>query len=234
MELVIVLLVLFVAFFLQSVIGFASALIAAPFLVLFLSFPEMVVLLNFIGLFFAAYQVPRVYLLSDKRMLVFLLPALLVGMFVGVRSLRVVSRGFLEGVLLVVIVLGLLMIIFRSRIRLPASAGVLVGLLGGFFSGSVGVGGPVYAPYVDLQASSSVIARATLIVLFALIDLFKLPLLFSYGFVSSSIVLTALFSIPIIWLAMVLGNKASGLVPQKVYHASVFVLVLIAATLLVV
>lgn len=214
--------------------GFGSALLAAPFLVLFLSFPEMIVLLSIISLFFAFYQAPKAYSLSDKRMLSFLIPSLFVGVFVGVYVLRVVSRSFLEGVLLVVIVLGLLLITFRSRIHLPASTSVLAGLIGGFFSGSVGVGGPVYASYVDSQALSSHVSRATLIVLLSVVELFKLPLLFSYGFVSSSIVLTAFLSIPLIWLAMVLGNKTSNVLPQRVYHASVFTLLFIAAALLVV
>ncbi|MFT4250053.1 MAG: TSUP family transporter [Candidatus Woesearchaeota archaeon] len=232
MDVLFVLLILFVAFYLQSVVGFASGLVAAPFLILFLSFPEMVFLLSVIGLFFASYQVPKVFSSAHKRMLLFLFPSLLVGMFFGVRSLAVFSRSTLELVLVAVIVLGLFLIVFRSRIRLPESAGVIVGFLGGFFSGSVSVGGPVYASYIDSQ-TSSVVARSTLIVLLALVEFFKLSMLVFSGFVSSSILVTALLAVPVVFLAMFLGNKASGLLSQRVYHASVFVLVLLAAVLVI-
>lgn len=234
MEVVFVFFILFLGFYSQSVVGFSSGLIAAPLLILFLSFPEMVLLLALVGLFFSAYQVPRVLSSVNKRMLLYLSPSLLLGSFIGVRSLTIFSRNTLEIILLVVIGLGLLLIIFRSRIHLPKPAAVLVGFLGGFFSGSVSAGGSVYASYIDSQTSSSDMARSTLITVIALVGLFKLPMLVYSGFMSSSILITALLAIPVMWLAMYVGNKTAHLLSQKMYHIMVFLLVLFSAVLVVV
>lgn len=231
MELVVVLLIVFFAYLVQSIAGFASAMIGMPLLILFVSFPEAIFLINVLSIFFGLYELPKVYSKVNKKILYFVLAGSFVGLLLGVWSLTVVSESVLEIVLLAVLSLGVLLML--ARYSVSKSFGGIAGVLGGFFAGSVGVSGPVYASYIDSQLSSTA-SRATLIVMFLVVDAMKFPLLLFGTSVSFSDISVALYAIPVVLLAILLGNYVERFIPDKYHHAMVISIVCVSAALMIV
>lgn len=230
MELALILLVIFVAYLTQSIVGFASAMVAMPLLVLFVSFPQAIFLINTLSIFFGLYELPKVYPHVNKKLLYFVLAGSFFGLLAGVYSLTVVTRETLEVVLLSVLALGVILMFTRTKVT--QSLGGVAGVLGGFFSGSVGVSGPVYASYIDSQLRSRA-SRATLIVMFLVVDAMKFPLLLFGTTVTFSDLTLALYAIPVVLIAMLVGNNVEKHIPEKYHHALVISVVCLSAALMI-
>jgi uncharacterized membrane protein YfcA len=206
-------------------------MIAMPLLVLFVSFPESIFLINVLSIFFGLYQLPKVYRYVNKKVLSFVLAGSFFGLLLGVWSLTVVSEETLQLVLLGVLFLGI--VLMFARWKLSESLGGIAGVIGGFFSGSVGVSGPVYASYIDSQLKSRA-SRASLIVMFLVVDTMKLPLLLFGTSVSFSDISVALYAIPVVLVAMLVGNYVERFIPDKYHHTLVIGIVCVSAALMII
>jgi len=133
----------------QRVSGIGFSLIAAPFLVLLVGPYQGVVLANLLVLVVAATTLASTWRSVDRSRVWTLAPAGLLGVLPGVLVSRVLPGDLLQVLIGGLILLGMVLVAFSTRVRFSAgpATNVAVGLASGFMTATAGVGGPALTVY---------------------------------------------------------------------------------------
>jgi uncharacterized membrane protein YfcA len=116
----------------------------------------------------------------------------------------------------------------RINIRIPRLCYYLLNLLGGFFQGALGAGGPLLIIYAGLTIEDKAAFRATLaIVWIALNSILCTIYLATGGFTESMLPLVGL-GIACMVLGTVLGMRVHARIPQKPFRMLVYMILLIS------
>lgn len=189
--------------------GFAALTIAASALV---TDPrQMVAVVILADLLMSAQQVPGVLRQADWSRVRLLFLGALFGVPAGVALLAGMGAGMarIAVSLFILAICALLWSGWRlSRTVGPAGTGA-VGLLSGF-ANAAGVGGLPVAGFLAAQPVPAPIFRATLIVYFALLDLWSLPVMARAGMVSADTVVAVLATLPLMLAGLWLGSRRFG------------------------
>ena len=222
-------------FFVQTIVGFAAVLVALPILLIVLELHDAIMVLSILLALFSAILIIKHYPQMDKRVIRDIGLFAIIGLLLGIFSLRFGNPTFL------IRVLGVFIIFYAATVRVTRRAipfvnhlGWLFGLIGGFFSGLFNTGGPLYVTYVTNRVQDSTHIRATLFGLLGMINIGRIPLLFSQNMISISHILTALLLMPIMLGSIWFGNAMVAHIQQDRFkQILLFFLTMVGISLLV-
>ena len=202
--------ILLFAYFLRSITGFGSGLIAIPLLAHFLPLTfvvPMVLVLDFVASIVLSRHTHLQVRWDEIR---FLLPTSIVGIIIGTIMLVSLPREpLLVSLGLFVIFFGL-RYVFNVHSEQPISRwwSIPTGLSGGLIGALFGTGGPPYVVYLSHRLHDKTKLRGTLSGLFLLDGAFRLITFVSMGLVFQDEMLSALLmGLPITAMGLYLGNK---------------------------
>lgn len=211
MDMILLLLIIgiFVGFFIQTIIGFAGALIALPFLLFVMPLPSAIAYLSIFYLISTPYYVYKERHNIDKQLLMRLAICSLIGVVAGIILLVYTKPVILKKALGVFIILFVLNSLRpKGDLQLGSKMKYLFGFLGGFFSGIFSTGGPLYVMIVKNVTPDVRTFRATMFGVLDLVTLIRIPALAIGGILTLEQVYNALFVIPFFILAIFSRKKS--------------------------
>lgn len=216
----------------QRVSGIGFALIASPLLVLLLGPYTGVDLANLLAVVVAAVTLASTWRDVDRRRVWMLVPAGLVGVLPGVLVARTLPTDVLQILVGGLIVVGMLLVNFTSRIRVEAATGsnVAAGLASGFMTATAGVGGPALTVYAVATGWQQRAFAATAQLSFVCQGTLAIAL---KGLPDLSLETTAVFVL-IVAVGLGSGHRLAGRIPEAVARRFVTWLALLGAAAAVV
>lgn len=199
---------IFLGFFIQTIIGFAGALIALPFLLMVMPLPSAIAYLSIFYFISSPYYIYREWGNIDKELLKKLAISSLLGVLAGITLLIYAKPILLKKAL----GLFILLFVFNSlRPKIERQIGTKTkytfGFLGGFFSGVFSTGGPLYVMVVKNVTPDVRTFRATMFGVLGLVTMVRLPFLALGGILTLGQFYNSLFVLPFFLLAIFLGKK---------------------------
>lgn len=229
------LLIIIVAYTFRGVTGFGSGLIATPLLAL--SFP-LTFVIPFISLLDMTASLTHIVHTRQHiswKVILRAIPFAFIGVPVGLFFLRTVDT------LLLVKFLGLFIILFAiySLIspRLKKSNSLIWPAFGGFFGSLIGTmfgtGGPFYVFYFQLQQLDKSVFRATCAAVFLIDGLIRAAGFTLSGFYTASVLFSILYALPVMLLAMVIGNHLHTNITQRTFQKAIGVFLIFSGFALI-
>jgi uncharacterized membrane protein YfcA len=218
------------AFFGQSIFGFAGSPVAISLLGLILPVKEAV---NIVLIFqtLMGVMLTKVYQEVDwqlaKRIAIGLIPGAIVGIFL----FSVVDSDFLKKVLGIFMILFVAKAIFLEKISFGTrhcNWAFAVGFIGGCLQGIVGTASPILAPYLVTATRSKNSFRATLIFLFFAASSVRLIGSLATRLVELSTFKLTLPIIPFFLAAIFVGGLVHKRFNDTVYRYSVYSILLLS------
>ena len=203
--------VILVAGLVQTVTGFAYALIAVPLLALVTSPREAIVLVLFTGMLMKVVMVVKTWQDGDFSKIWLIFVASVAGGLPGAFVLRWIDDGALKifiSVALLLCTAGLCSEC-KVKIRRPWLAKSVVGALSGFLGATTAFNGPPIVLYMMNENEDKVVMRANLVRYFILGNIVTLAMGAMVGSLplDGNILPYALISLPAVGIAWWLGNK---------------------------
>jgi len=237
MSLVILLIVglgIFTGFFIQTLIGFAGALIALPILLLVLGLQDAIAYISIFYFFSSVYLIAQEWKLIDKKIILKLAFATILGVGLGIWVLAHGKPLFLKKALGVFILLYVSYTIYaKDKVFKQSKLTFLFGLAGGFFSGLFSTGGPLYVIIVKDSSVTMQSFRATMFGILGLITAVRIPTLYSAGILNVEQLGYSLYIMPFFILAIYLGKKAYAKLNEVVLKQGVLALLFLSGIMLV-
>ena len=175
---------------------------------------------------------------ANKKELLSMLPAIIVGIILGIVLISMVSDAILGLLIGCMIVLLVSLEPFRGTItawamvRISWVRGISGGLAG--FSTTVGnAAGPIVSLYFLLLKLNKHTFAGTAALFFLIVNLIKLPLYYSIGIFKSEYMLSVLVTIPIVFVGTYLGHRFLQWIPQKSFNKLTLLFTLVAGLLLI-
>jgi uncharacterized membrane protein YfcA len=199
---------IFTGFFIQTIIGFAGALIALPFLLFVMPLSEAVCYISIFYFISTPIYVYKEWKDINKELVKKLALSSLIGIFAGIIVLTYGKPLILKKAL------GLFIILFvLNSLRVKKALPVLTkmkhifGFMGGFFSGLFATGGPLYVMLIQNETNDVKTFRATMFASLGLVTVMRIPILAFGGFLSWNQLYNSLYVLPFFILALFLGKK---------------------------
>jgi uncharacterized membrane protein YfcA len=227
--------IVFGAYVVRGMTGFASALVAVPLLTLiFGDIRPALVTMSLFQLAFAFAMLPCLHRYVDWRCFWYLVPCTFLGSAVGVQILKSLATGTMKKALGVIIILFALNMLLRGgypnwRARKPW--GLVFGALGGMIGGMFGTAGPVYVVYMAGQTKEKSVFRATLGWVFATSGIWRLILYAHAGFVTPERAANAGMLLPACLLGLFIGHHIHLRASEGTFRRIVAVILLISGLL---
>jgi uncharacterized membrane protein YfcA len=199
---------IFTGFFIQTIIGFAGALIALPFLLFVMPLSEAVCYISIFYFISTPIYVYKEWKDINKELVKKLALSSLIGIFAGIIVLTYGKPLILKKAL------GLFIILFvLNSLRVKKALPVLTkmkhifGFMGGFFSGLFATGGPLYVMLIQNETNDVKTFRATMFASLGLVTVMRIPILAFGGFLSWNQLYNSMYVLPFFILALFLGKK---------------------------
>jgi uncharacterized membrane protein YfcA len=213
--------------------GFGFALISVPLLALVLDIKFLVPLELLLASFcLIILTINKLRFLKDLRIYV-ILAGMVVGLKIGTNILADFDVALLKKMLAVVVFIFAAHIFFRRRDENgvePSSqrsslAGMLialpVGLLAGILGGVFGTSGPPLVVYMDHFAENKSDFRAQLLVIFLLMDVFRVIFYIQESLLTMEVVKFTLWMLPALSLGILIGSKMHFRVNEKTFGRAI-------------
>lgn len=194
----------------QTVTGFAYALIAVPLLAMVTGPREAVLIVLFTGMLMKVVMVYKTRHEGDFSRIGLLFAGSLVGSLPGTFFVRWIDEGSLKIFIGVALLACMTALYFQwnVKIRHHRLVQILVGVLSGFLGATTGFNGPPIVLYMMNENEDKVVMRANLVRYFILGNLATIIMALWVGGVSVPNLSTyALISLPAVMLAWWLGDK---------------------------
>ncbi len=226
MTLALIIIVICLAGFTQGMTGFGFGLVAMPLLLFLMDIKEaaaVTVVLNLIvcGMTFLSTRAH----FSFRQGLGLVVGACLgvpLGIYALVRVDEILLLRILGGVMLLFSINEL--VLTRAKaFRLSPRLGLPIGLISGGLSGAFNMGGPPVVAYTYSQPWSKEQIVAVLQVVFGVSAVLRLVLLGTAGLLARPLLITALWSIVPLVIAISLGQKCFARIPQPVLKQAAFI-----------
>jgi len=163
---------------------------------------------------------------------------LIIGTIIGTLMLASFSDIFLKYFLAVSIFVFLIKMLFFKGFSFGTHKqrqyGLLAGLVGGWFQGIIGTGGPVFTMYLAATAPAKAAFRATLIYLFFATSVVRIGVSIPKGLISQNIINLALPTIPFFLIAITIGHFTHKKIGEKYYQYSVWAILFFSAVSMII
>ena len=227
--------IIFAASFFSTVSGVGFALVAMPVLTLVMSVKAAVIFVLLLNLVLRAITMYRVREGYDKATVILTTLGSVVGMLPGSWVLKVLPAAQLEVFLGAVLVVAtvLLSLKFTLPIQNKPCGRFAAGILSGFFGASTSVSGPPLVLYFINEKLPKDVMRANMIWFFGLSGFLTVLVNYFYGNVSGTIDWSLLlYTIPVMLLAIWLGEKFFYRLNQHLFRKLALAVVLVGALML--
>jgi hypothetical protein len=225
---------IFTGFFIQTLIGFAGALIALPILLLVLGLQDAIAYISIFYFFSSVYLIAQEWKYINKKIILKLAIATILGVGLGIWVLAHGKPLFLKKALGVFILLYISYTIYaKDKVFKQPKLTFLFGLAGGFFSGLFSTGGPLYVIIVKDSSITMQSFRATMFGVLGLITAVRIPTLYTAGILNIEQIQYSLYIMPFFVLAIYLGKKAYAKLNEVVLKQGVLVLLFLSGVMLV-
>ena len=220
------------AFFGESLFGFGGGLVSIPLISISLGVRDAIVFVLFFQFLMGVLLIWS-YKNIEWRFAVPMTIGLLLGTLIGTYMLGMLSEQFLLYILAGSILVFLIKMIFFSGLTFGTHTeqrwGFIAGLIGGWFQGIIGIGGPILTMYLTVATESKAAFRATLIYLLFLTSAARLALSFQQGLISEKVVGLALPVIPIFLAVIIAGQFIHKKIDDTYYRSAVYLILFISA-----
>jgi hypothetical protein len=237
MDLMLVLLILgiFFGFFVQTIIGFAGALVALPFLLFVMPLIEAVCYISIFYSISTPVYFYREWKNMDKILLRKLSITSIIGLFIGSIILLFGQPTILKKALgLFIIFFVINSIVNKSPKQLSSNIHFVLGILGGFFSGVFSTGGPLYAVIIKNKTTDIKVFRATMFGILGLVSLMRMSVLIIEGALTTVELHNSLYVLPFFVSALYLGKKVYLKLDEKILKKLILLLLFISGVILLV
>lgn len=225
---------IFVGFYVQTVIGFAGSLMALPILLFKMELPDAIAYISIFYLFSSAFLITKEWRNIDKKIILQLAIASMIGVVLGIMMLSYAKPIFLKRGLGVFILIYVAYLIFgKKKIQLSKGGVMSFGVLAGFFSGIFSTGGPLYLICVENTVKNIKVFRATMIGVLGLVTVTRVPALAVSGIISLSHLKMTVFVFPIFLFAQFLGKRTFMKIDERLFKRSLMVLLSISGMILI-
>lgn len=222
--------IIIIAFFCESLFGFGGGLISIPLLSILFGVKDAVTLVLIFQLLMGVLLFST-YKHTKWKLALPMTVGLLIGTFIGTYSLLLLDNGLLRQLLGISIMLFLIKSIFLKGFTFGKQQwwGSVAGLVGGWFQGIIGTGGPILTMYVSVILPKKHEFRAMLIYLFFITSVVRIVTSASTGLLTEKVLSVALPVVPVFFLAIYIGNRVHTKINDKYYRYAVNIILLFAA-----
>ncbi|MCC1484580.1 sulfite exporter TauE/SafE family protein [Winogradskyella immobilis] len=231
--LIIIIIGIFCGFFVQTVVGFAGALVAMPILLFVLDLPEAI---SYITIFYAIASIYLVYIERkniNRKVVLRLIISSFIGTGIGTSLLTLGSPDVLKRALGVFIIAYVIYAFFNNnKKRNWSKLEFLFGLLGGFFSGLFSIGGPLYVIIVKNVTPDINTFRATMFGVLGAVTFIRIPFLTYSGVMTLEHLYYSLYILPFFILAIILGKKMYSVLNENLLKKGLLALLLVSGIVL--
>ena len=227
------LLAAFFAGFASGLTGFGFALISVPLFLLVYDPSTVVALIGVLAVFVNIDVVRDSYRDADWRAVLALLPAALLGLFVGVEVLAAVDPDYVRlGVGVVVVVSALLLV---RETSLPRAEGRLGSIVAGFASGALSTSAGLAGPPIALLFASRKLPknrfRGSSAAYFLTIGVAGLPVFVYSGIVDGENALLAITLVPASLLGKIAGTSLLARLSEETFRRATLAVVVLTGVL---
>lgn len=224
-DIVVTIFAIFVAFTVQSVLGFAAGLTSLPILLSVHPLPDAVAISTIFNLVFSAIQVPKTISLMDKQTLKSLIPANILGIAIGASVLSFGQPAILKKFLGAFI---LLFLFYKLRGKIVCNISKMWGnvlvCIGGFFAGLFTAGAPPIVIYFSNKYEDTPeVFRANLIGMLAISNFLRPVFLIFTGVLNWKIFSYSMPAFVAFALALYLGERAFKKLDKALFAKMVYV-----------
>ena len=224
---------IFLGFFIQTLIGFAGALIALPILLIAIGLQDAIAYISIFYFYSSVYLIAQEWRNIDRKIILKLGVATILGVGLGVWVLVHGKPVFLKKALGVFILVYVMYSVFaKDKVFKQPKLEFLFGLAGGFFSGLFSTGGPLYVIVVKNSAVTMKAFRATMFGILGLITVVRIPTLYKAGILNMEQVHYSFYLMPFFILAIYLGKKAYVKLNEAILKNGVLVLLFLSGIML--
>ncbi|MBN2542703.1 sulfite exporter TauE/SafE family protein [bacterium] len=229
--------IIFIAYTVKGLTGFAASLISVPLLSLFLDIKfvvPVVALTTFVAGIILFWKV-RKEIQWDEMIIVLIF--VVIGSFIGIKLLARFDSIFIKRVFGVFVALFSLKLLIGSPQQSTSSIskvwGAFAGLIGGILGGMFDTNGPPLVIYFSRKLEK-VKFRATLVAIFFIDVIWRNILYAANGITTLNEVKFTLFLLPALIMGTFLGFKLNLRVNQKIFNKIVGGILLVTGILLVI
>jgi len=232
--LLIIALGIFLGFFVQTIIGFAGALVALPILLFVVNLSDAIAYISLFYFLSSIYLVKKEWVTIDKKLIIKVGITATIGIAVGVWVLNF-GKPLLLKKILGVFILAYVVYSFNTIKKFKTSSLLesTLGFLGGFFSGLFSTGGPLFVVLVKNATTEISVFRATMFGVLGLVSIIRVPMISIGGILKWHHLYNAIFILPFFVLALYLGKKMYLKVNESVLKNTVLVVLFFSGVLLV-
>lgn len=199
---------IFLGFFVQTISGFAGALVALPFLLLVMPLTEAVCYISIFYSISTPIYFYREWKNMDKKILNKLIITSFIGILIGSLILIYGQPTILKKALgLFILFFVINSLINKNTKSFGPKTQFILGLFGGFFSGVFSTGGPLYAIIIKNETNNIKVFRATMFGILGLVSMMRISVLAFEGVVTNAKLQNSLYVFPFFVLALILGKK---------------------------
>ena len=227
--------ILIVAYTFRGVTGFGSGLISIPLLALFLPLTFVVPFINILDISASLVHVIHTRQHISWKVILRAIPFVFIGVPVGLFVLRSIETLILVKALGVFIILFAIYSLISPQLKKndsliwPAFGGFFGSLIGTLF----GTGGPFYVFYFQLQKLDKTIFRATCAAVFLIDGLVRATGFTLSGFYSTTVLLNIAYALPVMFLAMYIGNHLHTNITPRTFHKAIGVFLILSGFALI-
>lgn len=222
-------------FYIQTIAGFAAALIALPIILNVLNIQESVALLSIFFLLFSIVLIYKNWKLINKKIVTEMSIGIIFGLILGIFILKFGNPIVLKKALGIFILLFVgYSYINKKKIKIFNKLVIVYGFFGGLFSGLFSTGGPLFVVCIYNKLNKSNIIRATIIGTLGITDFFKIPLLIYFDILTYDVFLLSLYVLPFFLIALFLGHKTYNRVNENTFKNIVMILLILSGISLIV
>lgn len=215
--------ILIIAYTFRGVTGFGSGLIATPLLALSFPLTFVIPFISILDMTASLTHVMHTRQHISWKVILRAIPFAFIGVPIGLFVLRTIDT------LILVKALGIFIILFAvySLVSptLKKSDSIIWPAFGGFFGSLIGAmfgtGGPFYVFYFQLQQLDKSVFRATCAAVFLIDGLIRATGFTISGFYTSTVLLNITYALPIMFLAMYIGNHLHTNITQRTFQKAI-------------
>ena len=225
----------FLGFFTQTIVGFASALVAFPFLLTQYNLQEATVFLSLYYVIFSIVMIYKNHKDVDVQVFKSIAVTAALGYLLGFFILKTANPYFLQKALGVfVIIYSVYEWKFKKTFILPKFIMGLGGFLGGIVGGIFSSGNLLFTPLVGSKVKNGVVFRATLLAIFAIANFLRFPFVVVSGLMTKKIFLESLLILPAFILALVVGHVVYRYINEQMVRKLILLFLVVSGVIFLV
>lgn len=215
--------ILIIAYTFRGVTGFGSGLIATPLLALSFPLTFVIPFISILDMTASLTHVMHTRQHISWKVILRAIPFAFIGVPIGLFVLRNIDTLILMKALGIFIILFAIYSLISPKLK--KSDSIIWPAFGGFFGSLIGAmfgtGGPFYVFYFQLQQLDKSVFRATCAAVFLIDGLIRATGFTISGFYTSTVLLNIVYALPIMFLAMYIGNHLHTNISQRTFQKSI-------------